>query len=233
MSISIIVPCYNEEKTINQIISKLLKLEINKEIIVIDDCSSDDSLKKLEIFGNKIKILINKKNKGKGYCVRRGFKLAVNKIVVIQDGDLEYNPDDIVKLYNAMCNNNVKIVYGTRAHKKNKSTKGYLINKIANDFLSLLTSIFIKQKITDAHTCYKMFKTSLIKGIEFESNGFEICPELNIRLGLNHKILELPISYNPRKYEEGKKIKFSDGVIALKTMIIFRFFKKNSNKYDN
>jgi len=226
--LTLIIPVYNEEKTLKKIISKALKKEfgLEKEIIVVNDGSTDKSLNKIKKIKNKkIKIISYEKNKGKGYAIRKGIEISTGDIIAIQDADLEYNLNDLKKLVNTLIREDLNVIYGSRFLKKNNF---YKKNSFywGNRFLSLLTSLLYLKKITDMETCYKVFKKEVIKNLELKSDGFEIEPEITSKiLKKKYKIKEIPISYRPRKKDEGKKIKWRDGFIALKILIKERIKK--------
>ena len=169
-----------------------------------------------------------KKNFGKGYAVRQGLKYAQGKIIIIQDGDLEYDPQDYSKLIKPILANKTNVVYGSRVLNKNKRkvSKSFTNNLriLANYCLTKISNIINQQNLTDAHTCYKVFKKSVYKRISLKENGFNFCPELTTKLSnINEKIIEVPISYHGRDYNEGKKIKFSDGIEAILTIFKYKF----------
>ena len=226
-SISFIVPAYNEEKTIREALRKLIALDVNleKEILVIDDGSKDKTAKIVREMAREnisVKLISHKQNAGKGAALRTGFDLASGDIVAIQDADLEYNVDDFKKLIKPIASGKFKVVYGSRFLKKNQ--KGYGMFYFGNKFLSLLTSVIYFVKITDMETCYKVFDKSVAKSLKIESRGFGVEPEITAKVirGKN-KILELPIDYFPRTKNEGKKIRISDGIVAVWTLLRYRF----------
>ncbi len=233
--ISIIIPVYNEEKTVVKVLNNLTKakLGIKKEIIIIDDGSTDNSKNAIKSFlkdKKKSKLLefkfLSKKNGGKGSAVRKGIEIATGEIVTIQDADLEYNPIDLKKLIKPIIEEKEKVVYGSRFLKKHKPL--YKIYFLGNKFLTLLTKIFYGTKITDMETCYKVFKSEIIKNIKLKSNNFNIEPEITSKiLKLGIKIKEVPISYAPRTIEEGKKINWMDGIHAIFTLFYWKFKKNN------
>jgi glycosyltransferase involved in cell wall biosynthesis len=226
-SISFIIPIYNEEKTIGVVLEKLSNLNIglDKEILVVDDGSSDDSVKivkeiQKDILG--LKLIVHKKNSGKGAALRTGFENASGDIVTIQDADLEYNIEDFVNLIKPIIMGKAKVVYGSRFLKKNK--KGYGLFYFGNRFLSLITSILYFTRVTDMETCYKVFDGSVAKWLKIERNGFDVEPEITSKiLKAGYEIIELPIDYSPRSILEGKKIKVHDGFVALWALIKYRF----------
>ena len=230
MNISVIIPLYNEEKSIEKIIKKVNKINIEKEIIVVNDGSTDRSLKiikKLRI--KNLKIINNKKNKGKGYAIRCALKYITKDIVVIQDADLEYDPSDYFKLLEPFKKKNLSIVYGSRFLNKKffilKKGINYNFRSILNRILTFMFNILNNQKITDAHTCYKLIDSKIIPKLKLVENGFSFCPEFSTKVSkLGYKIYEVPISYNPRSKSEGKKISYIDGFQAIRTLVKFRFF---------
>ncbi len=231
MKLSIIVPVYNEEKTIIKILNKLLKLRINlkKEIIIIDDGSKDNSKKIIETYLKKQKKnkeiefkFKTKENEGKGSAIKEGIKLAIGDIITIQDADLEYNPEDFKKLIKPIIEKKAKVVYGSRFLKKHKPM--YKLYFLGNKFLTFLTKILYNSRITDMETCYKVFRNDIIKNIEIRANKFNFEPEITARiLKQGIKIKEIPISYNPRSIAEGKKINWKDGLQAIWTLIYWKF----------
>jgi len=228
MKISFIIPALNEESTLGAVIDRLinLKLGIKKEIIIVNDGSIDETLniaKKYEKNNEMIKVISHRKRKGKGASVRSGIRISSGDIVTIQDADLEYNILDFKRLISPILNKKAKVVYGSRFLKKNK--KGYGIFYLGNRFLSFFTSLIYFKKITDMETCYKLIEGKLIRELVLKSNGFDIEPEITSKLlkrGI--RIVEIPIDYNPRSIEEGKKINFFDGFKALFTLIKIRLF---------
>ncbi|HOK40297.1 MAG TPA: glycosyltransferase family 2 protein [bacterium] len=223
--ISIIIPVFNEEKTLNQIINKVEKVPLKKEIIVVDDGSTDNSRKiilELEKQG-RIKAVFSEKNQGKGSAIKLGIKNASGDIMIIQDADLEYDPMEIPIVVEPIIKEETDVCYGSRILKK-ENNWSTIFFYIGGRFVSLITSILFFKKVTDEPTCYKAFKSSLVKNLELESNGFELEPELTaklFRLGCRYK--EVPISYYSRKPIEGKKLKGIDGLKAVWTLLKWRF----------
>ena len=236
--LSVIIPCYNEKKTIEILINKVLSVKgIKKEIILVDDNSNDGTRelikKKLIIKVNKI--IFHKKNMGKGACIKSAQKYVNGNIVVIQDADLEYDPNDYHKLIKPILNNRCKIVYGSRVLNKNifEDLKNFShwVRVMGNYFLTKFSNFLNKQNLTDAHTCYKVFEASLFKKLLLKENNFNFCPEVTTKLSnLNYKIIDVPISYFGRNYNQGKKISSIDGIRALITIFKYRFFDKNNLK---
>ena len=229
--LTILIPCYNEKNTIIKIISKIKKQKIKKQIIIIDDCSTDGTRL---ILKSKLKtkvntIIFHKKNYGKGAAINSGKKFIKGDIVLIQDADLEYYPEDYSKLIKPIIRKKAKVVYGSRVLGKNRyfnNNFNSIFRVFANHLLTIFSNVINNQKLTDAHTCYKVFKTEIFKKIDLYENGFSFCPEVTTKVAnLNEKIIEVPIRYKGRTYQEGKKISFKDGVSALKTLIKYRYFK--------
>lgn len=236
MKLSIIIPVFNEEKTIGKVIQKVLSLKIpniTKEIIVVDDGSTDSTAKNVKEAQSKNKNLVflqHEKNLGKGAAINTGIQKATGDYVIIQDADLEYNPDEIIKLIAPILQNRAKVVYGTRLRRfpnfaRDERTIRFLIHYVGNKFLSLLTSILYGHWITDMETCYKIFPKRALNNVRLKARRFDFEPEITAKLlKQNYKILEVPISTNPRGYNEGKKLNtFKDGIIALLTLLKFRF----------
>jgi len=234
--LTIIIPCYNEKKTISDILNKVNKLNLDKQVIVVDDCSSDGTS---ELLKNNLKnmydqLIIKDKNEGKGSAIKAAKPFVNGDVVAIQDADLEYDPKDLIKIYNMYKNVNIDVVYGSRVLEKHRYNSSKFTNKhrfFFNHVLTYFSNIINNQNLTDAHTCYKSFRLKIFKVLPFKSKGFEFCPEVNSLLSkLNIKIYEVPISYNGRTYQEGKKIKISDGFIALLTLLKVKFTKFNFTK---
>jgi dolichol-phosphate mannosyltransferase len=227
--LSIIIPVYNEKRTIQKLLNKIYKLKnIKKEIIIINDASTDGTRVILEKNKKKITHLINHtKNQGKGAAIKSAQKLIKGDIVLIQDGDLEYDPSDYKKLLNTIYEGH-DVVYGSRVLGKSR----YLLKNFSsvlriffNHMLTIISNILNSQNLTDAHTCYKMFRSDIFLKIKLKEKGFSFCPEITTKIGLKKiKIKEIPIKYFGRSYEEGKKINFMDGIKAILTLIKYRFF---------
>ena len=216
-TLSIVIPCYNEKNNIETIVKKVLDSPVkNKEIIVVDDKSTDGTQKVLE---EKIRPLVSKivyheKNTGKGGALRTGFAHATGDAVIIQDADLEYDPNEYPLVVEPVVSGKCRVCYGSRFKKG--VFKGYLANRMANRFLTFLSNIFTHQKLTDMETCYKCFKREVIQSVDIKENRFGFEPEITAKVSkMGIKIKEVPISYYPRTNEEGKKIGFKDGVRAI------------------
>lgn len=225
--LSIIIPVYNEKSTIEKVLNKIHKLKnIKKEIIVVDDASYDGSANILKKNKNKITILVHhKKNMGKGSALRTGIRLASGNIILIQDADLEYNPDDYQKLLRPFTQTDADIVYGTRFKGGQYSRLHFFWHYVANKILTTITNIFTNLNMSDMETGYKLFKSEVIKSITLTENSFGIEPEITIKLAKkNYIFYEVPISYNGRSYEQGKKITFLDAFRAIYCIFKYKFF---------
>jgi dolichol-phosphate mannosyltransferase len=232
MKLSILIPVYNEEKTIAQIIRQVNDLKIRnikKEIIVIDDGSTDKTVTKIP--KNKIKFIQHDKNLGKGSAIQTGIRKATGDYIIIQDADLEYDPKFIKTLVQPIIENKAKVVYGTRLKrlpnlKKDEKNFRFFLHYFGNRFLSLITSLLYGSWITDMETCYKLFPTSVGKKLKLKAKRFDFEPEITAKLlKKGYKIVEVPISTVPRNYNEGKKLKtFHDGTIALYTLLKYRIY---------
>ena len=223
----IIIPYFNEKNNIKKIIKKILQIKkIKKQIIVVDDKSTDGSVKKILKFKKRIdKIFLHKKNKGKGACIKTAKKYIKGDIVIIQDADLEYYPSDYYKLIRPIINKKSKVVYGSRVlGKSKKQLKVNFYNPdirvFGNYILTKISNFLNNQNLTDAHTCYKVFDAKLFKSLHLKENDFAFCPEITSLISKKKiKILELPIKYKGRSIEDGKKIRFLDAIKALKTLL--------------
>jgi len=231
--LSIIIPVFNERNTILKILAQIEKLkDLTKEIIIVDDCSTDGTteiLKKLNI--KKYKTVYHKKNLGKGAAIKSAVKFITGDIVIIQDADLEYDPRDYEKIIHFIKNNQYQAVYGSRVlGKKRYSAKNFssIYRIFFNHILTIFSNIINQQNLTDAHTCYKAFSVKLFKSFNLQENGFSFCPEVTTKISLKKiSIKEVPINYYGRSYNEGKKIKITDGFKALFTIIKYRYIKIN------
>ena len=229
MKLTIIIPIFNEEKFLSKLLELVLsqKLNVAKEIIAVDDCSIDQTKKILENYKYKIDhIIYHKKNSGKGAAIQSALKVSTGDIIIIQDADLEYDPNDYQKLINPILAGKTKVVYGSRVlNKKRYSENSFtsLFRVFANHVLTIFSNILNNQNLTDAHTCYKVFHKEVLKDIKLKEKGFAFCPEITTKISnLNIDIHEVPISYSGRSYLDGKKIKFSDGIEAIKSIIKYK-----------
>jgi len=220
MKISIVIPVYNEQNTIRAILDKVIALPMEKEVIVVNDCSDDSTESILRGYSHPdMKIIHGEVNRGKGYAVREGFKLVTGDIVLIQDADFEYDPGDIPKIVEPIIVGDADIVYGSRFMEPNELIP--LKQLIANKYFTILTNILHRAHFTDVCNCYKIFRSEIIKEIELQSDGFEICHEITAKLVGRYRFKDIPVNFRPRTRAEGKKVSWTD--IFPHTFAIIKF----------
>ena len=229
MKLSIIIPCFNEEKTLKIIVEKVLRFkEIQKEILIVDDCSTDNSKSIINELANsysEIKGIYLEKNSGKGSALKKGFELVSGDIVLIQDADLEYDPKDYSALIKPFKNTDADVVYGSRFMGGEYVRLNFFWHYVANKLLTLLTNVVTNLNMSDMETGYKLFKRSVIQSINIREKSFGIEPEITVKLAKKKFIFyEVPISYKGRSYEDGKKITLKDAFIAFYCIFKYRFF---------
>jgi|SRR3989344_4856395 len=226
--LSIVIPVYNERNTIAQIINKVERTQINnfeKEIIVVDDGSSDGTKEVLKDFESKHVIIEQPKNFGKGAAVRAGFSAARGDIVLVQDADLEYDPDDYPILLKPILENKADVVYGSRFIGANPHRTLYFWNYFGNKLLTTLSNIFTNLNLTDMEVGYKVFRREVLKSIQLKENRFGFEPEITAKIAKKgFRVYEVGISYSGRTYEEGKKIKFKDALRAVWCILKYNLF---------
>lgn len=229
MLLSVIMPCYNEEATISGIIREVCAVNLDKEIIVVDDHSRDRTPELLQALAAEhpdVRVIRQPRNCGKGEAIRTGLATAKGDIVVIQDADLEYDPNDYYELVRPIIEGKVDVVFGSRF--MGRHTGMYFWNALGNKFLTFLTNFLYNAWISDMETCYKVMRTDILRSLQLQSNDFRIEPEISAKvLRLGYRIYEVPISYMGRTYEEGKKIKQIDGVKAIGMLLRCRLWRGN------
>ena len=228
MKLSVIIPCFNEIKTINQIVEKI-KAEKNytKEIIIIDDFSTDGTRELLKHEKSNIadKIIFNEKNFGKGYSVRKGINAASGDIILIQDADLEYDPSDYRKLVEPIKNNYADVVYGSRFIGSDERRVLFFWHSVGNYILTFFSNMLSNLNLTDMENCYKVFNSNIVKNINLKENRFGFEPEITAKLAkLKIRIYEVGVKYYGRTYNDGKKIGWKDGFSAIRCIIIYNLF---------
>ena len=230
-TLSIIIPCYNEENTIIKLLEEIkltnLNYNIQKEIIIIDDLSNDLSIQKIKnyiILEDNIKLFQNEKNFGKGYCIRKGIEYCKGNYIIIQDADLEYKPIMYNKLIEPIISNNADVVYGSRFIGGEPHRILFFWHSIGNKILTQISNMFTNLNLTDMETCYKMFRSEILKNIKLKENRFGFEPEVTAKIAkiVGISIYEVGISYHGRTYKEGKKINWKDGFRALYCIIKYK-----------
>ena len=227
MKLSIIIPCFNEEGTIIELIDSVKASGIeNQEIIIVDDCSSDGTKEILKnLKDESIRVFFHSSNKGKGASLRTGFRKATGDICIVQDADLEYDPKEYSLMIDPILKNKADIVFGSRFQSGRPHRVVYFWHRVGNGFLTLLSNIFTDLNLSDMETCYKAFRTEIIQSIEIEENRFGFEPEITAKISkLNLKIYEIGISYYGRTYAEGKKIGWRDGFRAIYCILKYNIF---------
>ena len=242
--LSVVIPVYNEKATIDEILRRVIETPLRKEIVLVDDCSTDgtrqilEKVQQLQLSGasqapafdgadpielSDLRIFFQDRNQGKGAALRRGFLEVTGDIVLVQDADLEYDPRDYGKLLEPIVDGRADVVFGSR-FLGGPQRVHYFWHYVANKFLTLLSDVFTNLKLTDMETCYKVFRREVLIGITLKSNRFGFEPEITAKVAKgNWRVYEVPISYAGRTYEEGKKITWKDGVQALWCIIRYRF----------
>ena len=225
MKISILIPAYNEIQTIGEIIKRIeaVELSIDKEIIIVDDYSTDGTREFLQNLNeNNIKVLFHDKNRGKGCAIRSCLKCASGDIILIQDADLEYDPNDYLKLLEPILQGKASVVYGNRMVPGVK--RSYNRYFWGGRLLTAVTNLLYRANIHDEPVCYKVFKKEVLNNFTLQCEGFEFCPEITAKIcKAGYKIYEIPVSYNPRRFNQGKKIQWKDGIEAVWVLLKYKF----------
>jgi glycosyltransferase involved in cell wall biosynthesis len=231
VKLSVIIPCYNEIETIDQVIDAVVAAPYpDKEIIVVDDCSRDGTREKLksaiEASGRVHKVLYHEMNQGKGAALRTGIQAAAGEIVIIQDADLEYDPKEYPRLVEPILTGRADVVFGSRFAGGDARRVLYFWHRMGNGVLTLLSNIFTNLNLTDMETCYKVFRREIIQSINIEENRFGFEPEITAKLAKSGcRIYEVGISYFGRTYAEGKKVGWKDGVRAMYCIVKYNVFR--------
>jgi glycosyltransferase involved in cell wall biosynthesis len=222
--LSVVMPCYNERQTIEEIIRRVVAVPIRTELIVVDDGSKDGTREILTELARELnfKLVFQPANAGKGAALRRGFQEVTGNLVVIQDADLEYSPEEFPELIELICDGRADVVFGSRFLGRHRvfMFSHYLGNRI----VTLMTNVLYNTMLTDMETCYKVMRTEVLRSMTLDSNGFGIEPEMTAKIFKRHyRVYEVPITYDGRGYEEGKKITWRDGFVALWVLLKYRF----------
>lgn len=227
-SLSVIIPAYNEVSTIKILLDKISEAlaEINFEVIIVDDGSRDGTREILFEYQNRYTVLFHPENRGKGAAIRTGLAHAAGTHVVIQDADLEYDPRDLVRMFEYMLEKDIPVLYGSRSMERGRNKEAGFTFYWGGQFLTILTNVLYNQRLTDEPTCYKMFTQAVIVPLQLRCERFEFCPEVTAKVAKQGiKILEIPIAYYPRSVSEGKKINWRDGIEAIQVLVTERFRK--------
>jgi glycosyltransferase involved in cell wall biosynthesis len=227
VKVSVVIPVFNEIDTIEEIVSRVQSVALDKEIIIVDDYSTDGTRERLkEIVKNQenVKAFYHNCNRGKGAALRTGFDFVSGDVVIIQDADLEYDPREYPELLEPILDGRADVVYGSRFLSGPHRVLLFW-HYVGNRFLTLLCNVMTNINLSDMETCYKVFKSEVLKGIVLKSNRFGFEPEFTIKIAkMKFRIYEVPISYSGRTYDQGKKITWKDGLVAIYTILRFCFF---------
>jgi glycosyltransferase involved in cell wall biosynthesis len=222
--LSVVMPVYNERQTVDEIIRRVLAVPIRLELVVVDDCSTDGTRDVLEQMRKELGFLLvlQPKNAGKGAALRAGFTQVKGDIVVVQDADLEYSPEEYPELIELICSGRADVVYGSRFLGRHRVF--LFVHYIGNRLLTLLTNVLYNTMLTDMETCFKAMRVDVLRSMTLKSNRFGIEPEITAKIfKRGYRVYEIPITYDGRGYEDGKKITWRDGVVAVWTLVKYRF----------
>lgn len=235
--LSIIIPAYNEEQTIEMLLKNVLradmqKLGLEKEIIVADDCSTDETAERIRAYAESEQIILVKhdKNRGKGAAIQSGIARASGSIILIQDADLEYDPEEYPKLIHPIVDGKADVVFGSRFKGEGPHRVLYFWHYLGNRFLTILSNMFTDLNLSDMEACYKVFRSDVLDGLSLRENRFGFEPEVTakvarlVRTG-SCRLMEVGISYNGRTYREGKKINWKDGISAIRCIVRYNLFR--------
>ena len=243
VKLSVILPAYNEERTIAEVLDAVLGVDLSslpepveKEVIVVDDASADrtvEVIRKKMLDNPRIKLLCHKTNQGKGAAVQTALEKVTGDIVLIQDADLEYSVEDYPALLRPFFEEGAQVVYGSRFLKRRHPTGMRRVNLLANRILTFCANLLYGMKITDEATCLKLFRAEIVKSLPLKARGFDFCPEVTALVRLRGaEIKEVPIEYNARTHAEGKKVRWSDGVQAFRTLLAYRILGKRREPHE-
>ncbi len=233
-NLSVVIPCYNEEQTLSQVVDRVAGADIaglNLEIVIVDDCSADRSLEIAENLAQNnatVRVFHHRTNQGKGAALRTGFREARGDLVIVQDADLEYDPADYIRLLRPILEGKADVVYGSRFLERSATDAHYLLHGLANRFLTGLSNTLSGLNLTDMETCYKLIPKRLLDQITITENRFGFEPEMTAKLARLRpriQIMEVPVSYRNRSYAEGKKIGWKDGVSALRCILTYNLIR--------
>ena len=231
--LSVVIPAYNEDRTIETLIDRVRAVAIDKEIIVVDDCSSDATRQKLEQLeaAGVIRAFFHERNRGKGAALRTGFSQARGDVVIVQDADLEYDPDEYPKLLKPILDDKADVVYGSRFAGGESHRVLYFWHSVGNQVLTTLSNMFTGLNLSDMETCYKAFRREVIQQITIEESRFGFEPEITAKTAkLGCRVYEVGISYSGRTYKEGKKINWKDGVSAIRCILKYNLRRSPTAK---
>ncbi len=222
--LSVVMPVYNERQTVEEIIGRVLCVPLRIELIVVDDCSTDGTREILQRLQQErgFTLVLQERNQGKGAALRRGFQEVTGDVVVIQDADLEYSPEEYPDLIDLICSGRADVVYGSRFLGRHRVFM--FTHYLGNRLLTTITNVLYNTMLTDMETCYKVMRVEVLRSMALESDGFGIEPELTAKIfKRRYRVYEIPITYDGRGYEEGKKITWRDGITALWVLLKYRF----------
>ncbi|MCC6485084.1 MAG: glycosyltransferase family 2 protein [Armatimonadetes bacterium] len=220
--VSVVIPAYNEEDTIGEVLERVLALPLNLEVVVVDDASTDRTAEIARSFDDRVRVFQQPENRGKGAAIRRAVSEVRGEIVAIQDADLEYSPEDLPVLVEAFKDASVSAVYGTRFRPSRPPMR--FANYVANRILAITVNVLFRGHLTDEATCYKLIRTDELRSLNLRCERFEFCPEVTAKLlRKGARVVEMPIRYTPRTYGQGKKITWRDGFEAFWTLLKYRF----------